>query len=139
MEPEFVRKLAALQKMSCPELRACWQETFGAAAPKGMTKDVLLDRLSEALEHTTVQNIRKSSRKGGTRIKYFPRPGVVRKCMYKSQLHVVKETESGFEYEGRLYKSYSAIARRMTGWRANGLNMFGITERPRSSRSNMPL
>lgn len=130
MEPEFVRKLAALQKMSCPELRACWRETFGAAAPKGMTKDVLIDRLGDVLEQQQSLAVRRPSRKGGPRIKYFPRPGVVRKCMYKSQLHVVKETESGFEYEGRLYKSYSAIARRITGRRINGLNMFGITATP---------
>ena len=134
MNPEWIRQLASLQKMSCPELRACWRERFGVPAPKGMTKDVLLDRLSESLEKDTAPTSPRPSRKGGTRIKYFPHPGVVRKCIYKSQLHVVKETERGFEYEGRLYRSYSAIARRMTGWRANGLTMFGITERPHSSR-----
>lgn len=137
MNHEWISQLAMLQKMACPELRACWRERFGVAAPKGMTKEVLIDRLSETLEQDATLKVTRPSRKGGTRIKYFPRPGVVRKCIYKSQLHVVKETERGFEYEGRLYKSYSAIARRMTGWRANGLTMFGITERPHPARQKI--
>jgi hypothetical protein len=42
---------------------------------------------------------------------------------------VVKVLAGGFEYESRLYRSLSAIAREVTGTRWNGLLFFGLTER----------
>ena len=42
---------------------------------------------------------------------------------------VVKVLAGGFEYESRLYRSLSAIAREVTGTRWNGLLFFGLAER----------
>jgi hypothetical protein len=42
---------------------------------------------------------------------------------------VVKVLKEGFEYEARLYRSLSAIAREVTGTRWNGLLFFGLAER----------
>jgi len=45
-----------------------------------------------------------------------------------------KELRDGFEFEGRKYKSLSAIARAITGTRWNGWRFFGIREIKRSDR-----
>ena len=44
---------------------------------------------------------------------------------YKGRSIVVKVREGGFEYEGKLYKSLSAIAREVTGTKWNGFLFFG--------------
>jgi hypothetical protein len=40
--------------------------------------------------------------------------------------HVVTVTADGFEWQGRPYKSLSAIARAITGTRWNGWVFFGL-------------
>ena len=41
----------------------------------------------------------------------------------------VTVTETGFEWEGRPYRSLSAVARDICGQRWNGLLFFGLTQR----------
>ena len=45
--------------------------------------------------------------------------------------HTVTVLDDGFEYQGRPYKSLSAIARAITGTRWNGYRFFGLRERKR--------
>jgi hypothetical protein len=45
---------------------------------------------------------------------------------YKGRSIVVKVREGGFEYEGRIYKSLSAVAREVTGTKWNGYLFFGL-------------
>ena len=44
---------------------------------------------------------------------------------YKGRKIVVKVRDAGFEYEGKLYRSLSAIAREVTGTKWNGFLFFG--------------
>jgi len=61
----------------------------------------------------------------------LPMPGslIVRK--YKDQTLVVKVLDDGFEYEGRRFKSLSAIAGEVTGTRWNGFAFFGLDREAR--------
>ena len=43
--------------------------------------------------------------------------------------HIVTVTADGFEWQGRPYKSLSAIARAITGTRWNGWVFFGLKSR----------
>ena len=45
---------------------------------------------------------------------------------YRSVEHVVTVLQDGFEYEGRPYRSLSAIARNITQTRWNGWTFFGL-------------
>jgi hypothetical protein len=45
---------------------------------------------------------------------------------YKGRSIVVKVRENGFEYESRIYKSLSAVAREVTGTKWNGFLFFGL-------------
>jgi hypothetical protein len=55
----------------------------------------------------------------------LPAPGGVIERRYKGRDIVVKVRQEGFEYEGKLYKSLSAIAREVTGTKWNGFLFFG--------------
>ena len=45
--------------------------------------------------------------------------------------HTVTVLKDGFDWQGRRYKSLSAVARAITGTRWNGYRFFGLRERKR--------
>jgi hypothetical protein len=47
--------------------------------------------------------------------------------------HTITVLRDGFEWQGRPYKSLSAIARAITGTRWNGYRFFGLRERKRGN------
>ena len=59
----------------------------------------------------------------------LPPPGTLLSRHYRGQAFVVRVSHEGFEYQGRQYRSLSAIAREITGTRWNGLAFFHLTER----------
>ena len=61
----------------------------------------------------------------------LPAVGSVLQREYRKQLIQAHVRADGFEYQGRCYRSLSAIAREVTGTRWNGLLFFGLTERRR--------
>ncbi len=56
----------------------------------------------------------------------LPMPGVVLTRKYKNQEIHVTVLEHGFEYEGKIYRSLSAVARRVTGSHWNGYDFFNL-------------
>ena len=52
---------------------------------------------------------------------------------WQSVEHVVTVTADGFEWQGRPYKSLSAIARAITGTRWNGWVFFGLKNHRRGA------
>ncbi|GJQ28397.1 MAG: hypothetical protein HBSAPP03_02810 [Phycisphaerae bacterium] len=56
----------------------------------------------------------------------FPKPGAVLRREYKGQAVVVRVLPRGFEYEGEVYRSLTAIARKITGAHWNGVSFFGL-------------
>lgn len=56
----------------------------------------------------------------------FPKPGSVIRREYKGRAIVVRVLPRGFEYEGEVYRSLTAIARNITGAHWNGVSFFGL-------------
>jgi hypothetical protein len=56
----------------------------------------------------------------------LPMPGTVLTRHYKGQTVQVMVKPDGFEYEGEMYKSLSAIAKKITGSHWNGFSFFGV-------------
>jgi len=56
----------------------------------------------------------------------LPVPGAVITRQYKGELLQVKVLPGGFEYEGEVYKSLSAVAKAITGTHWNGYHFFGL-------------
>ena len=57
-----------------------------------------------------------------------PLPGTVITRRYKGRSIQVKVVASGFEFEGELFKSLSAVAKRVTGSHWNGYKFFNLTK-----------
>jgi hypothetical protein len=141
---DVLRRLAALKTAPAGELQAQWRELFGKEAPPhnrtflqsrlayriqelaygGLRPETLrrLEALGEQLDggNVTLRRIRTDDRPiAGTRL--------VRN--YQGVEHTVTVRVDGFEWEGRPYRSLSAIARAITGTRWNGWTFFGIANR----------
>lgn len=58
-----------------------------------------------------------------------PIPGTVIEREYKGKVLRVTVLASGFEFEGEVFKSLSALARAITGSHTNGFLFFGLTKR----------
>jgi len=56
----------------------------------------------------------------------LPMPGAVLTRRYKGRMIEVRVLPDGFEYEGEIYKSLSAVARAVTGTHWNGYHFFRL-------------
>jgi hypothetical protein len=60
-----------------------------------------------------------------------PAPGAILTRQFRGQSIAVTVLAEGFDYQGRQYRSLSAVASEVTGTRWNGLAFFGLTGQPR--------
>ena len=72
------------------------------------------------------QNADNQASKGRIRDRRLPIPGTVISKVYKGTIINVKVLDKGFEYDGRTYRSLSAIAGAVTGQHWNGYLFFGL-------------
>jgi len=56
----------------------------------------------------------------------LPMPGAVITRMHKGRKIMVKVRDDGFEYEGQIFRSLTAIAKEITGAHWNGYDFFGL-------------
>ena len=68
---------------------------------------------------------------GPVRDPRLPKPGMVLSRPYRGHDIRVTVLDKGFEWQGRPYRSLSAIAREVIGQRWNGMLFFGLTKRDR--------
>ena len=54
-------------------------------------------------------------------------PGTTLSRKYKGRTILVRVLRRGFEYEGKVYRSLSAVAKAVTGSHWNGYLFFGLT------------
>ncbi|QOJ01910.1 MAG: DUF2924 domain-containing protein [Phycisphaeraceae bacterium] len=59
----------------------------------------------------------------------LPAPGTVLRRSFKGAEHEVTVLPNGFEYEGKAYRSLSAVATAITGSHWNGFLFFGLTKK----------
>jgi hypothetical protein len=58
----------------------------------------------------------------------LPPPGSVLTRIYKGEALQVRVLDGGFEFEGRAFKSLSAVAREITGTHCNGFHFFRLNK-----------
>ena len=150
MERTVLARLAALKNMSVKELKAEWQSLYGEPAPNN-SRIFLEIRLGYRIQELTYGGIDRETRRmldlladeveGLARRKNRiadPRKPVAGTRMvreWNGVEHTVTVLTDGFEWQGRKYKSLSAIARAITGTRWNGWRYFGVRERKKGDRS----
>ena len=141
-------RLAALKITATPALKQMWRELFGTEPPpynRRFLESRLAYRVQElaygGLKPETVARLEALGDQldGGNvvirRMRGDDMPIVGTRLVreYQGVDHCVTVLRDGFEYEGRAYKSLSAIARAITGTRWNGLLFFGIRNRRRAA------
>lgn len=67
--------------------------------------------------------------RGRTRDPRLPAPGTLISREYRGRLIEVLVKDNGFEYEGRPYRSLSAISKAVTGAHWNGYDFFALKNR----------
>ena len=141
---DVLRRLAALQTAPTSDLKQQWRELFGREPPafnRAYLQSRLAYRVQElaygGLKPETVARLEALGEKldGGNialrRIRADDRliAGTRLIREYQGVEHAVTVLVDGFEYEGRPYRSLSAIARAITGTRWNGWTFFGLRGR----------
>ncbi|MFO0992607.1 MAG: DUF2924 domain-containing protein [Hyphomicrobiales bacterium] len=134
-------RLAALKAASTTELRKQWRQLFETEPPlynRRFLESRLAYRIQElaygGLKPETLKRLRdlaedlNSGDPKGRRqlVKNRPIAGTRLIREYQGIEHCVTVRDEGYEYQGRPYKSLSAIARAITGTRWNGLTFFGL-------------
>ncbi|HUQ94922.1 MAG TPA: DUF2924 domain-containing protein [Bryobacteraceae bacterium] len=88
-------------------------------------------RNGQSLDHTVITTIA-----GSQHDSRLPLPGSLVIKEYRGQTYVVKVLDTGFEYDGRRYRSLSAIAQDITGTKWNGYLFFGLTKENTSGKKS---
>ncbi len=57
----------------------------------------------------------------------LPPPGTYLEREYKGRRVIAKVLDGGFEFDGEIYRSLSAIAHKVTGTKWNGFLFFNLT------------
>jgi hypothetical protein len=138
MADSVLAQLAALKAAPVAALKQKWRDLFEREPPpynRRFLETRLAYRIQElaygGLKPETVERLDAiaDELKGGKRRKYFdsrPIAGTRLLREWKGVEHCVTVRDDDFEYQGRPFKSLSAIARAITGTRWNGLIFFGI-------------
>jgi hypothetical protein len=87
---------------------------------KVVPKQAFDDLMAEAENGNGNHNPAKAKRKKG------PAPGTLLSREYKGEGYTVKVLNKGFEYDGRVFRSLSAVAREITGSHWNGNLFFNL-------------
>jgi len=141
MTQSVLAQLAALKTAPIGDLKARWRALFEREPPPfnrryiesrlayriqelaygGLKPETIerLEALAEELEADSTKGRRKVS-------KSMPTIGTQLVRDWQGIEHRVTVAENGFVYEGKPYKSLSAIARAITGTRWNGWLFFGL-------------
>lgn len=137
-------RIAALKAMPVGELRRQWQQLFDIPPPRynrRFLESRLAYRLQElaygGLKPATVARLETLGQQldGGDiavrrrRADERPISGTKLIREYQGAAYTVTVLQDGYEWQGRSYKSLSAIARAITGTRWNGLVFFGLKNR----------
>ncbi|HEV7264136.1 MAG TPA: DUF2924 domain-containing protein [Falsiroseomonas sp.] len=141
---QVLRRLAALQSAPTAELKDQWRTLFGKEPPP-FNRAYIQSRLAYRIQELAYGGLKPETRArlealgeqldGGNvvlrrvRADSRPLPGTRLLREYDGVQHVVTVRADDFEFEGRPYRSLSAIARHITGTRWNGWTFFGLKGR----------
>ena len=128
-------KINALVKMDIAELKALWHKYFDYKPPK-YDREYMTRRIAYHIQALAYGGLSKSAKNKLDRLafggqstvqdKYRLRPGTRLIKDYKGQRLMVSVREDGFEYDGRLFKTLTMIAREITGNPISGPAFFGV-------------
>ena len=158
MPPTLEQQLAGLVYQSPAALRQRYAELFGEVCHTG-NKAWLLKRIAWRLQSLAAGDLSERARRHAAALandadlrlsppkaalpaqraapraddRRLPSPGTVLTRRYKGQTLHVRILERGFEFDGAVYASLSAVAKAITGSHCNGYLFFRLTTKGASS------
>jgi hypothetical protein len=142
-------EIGRLPNLSLLELRQRWQTLLGHPAPKSLRRNFLARAVAYQMQvevygglsaatkrrlreiANAVRNGDANAIPGSSRIK----PGTQMIRQWQNTTHTVTALAEGFEWNGRTYKSLSAVANAITGTNWNGFAFFGIKRAPSGNKN----
>ena len=144
MTDTVLARIAVLKLMPIPQLKQKWRDLFETEPPP-YNRRFLEHRLAYRIQELAYGGLKPETLKrlkalgeqldGGDPVRRRqpanerPIAGTRLIREYQGVEHCVTVRETDFEYQGRPFKSLSAIARDITGTRWNGLLFFGLKNR----------
>ena len=142
-------EIGRLPNLSLLELRHRWKTLFGHPAPKSLRRNFLARAVAYQMQVDTYGGLSVATKRrlreianavrtgdanamlGSSRIK----PGTQMIRQWQGTTHTVTALAEGFEWNGRTYKSLSAVANAITGTNWNGFAFFGIKRAPSGNKN----
>ena len=142
-------EIGRLPNLSLFELRNRWKTLFGHPAPKSLRRTFLARAVAYQMQveaygglsvatkrrlreiANAVRNGDANAIPGSSRIKQ----GTQMIRQWQNTTHTVTALAEGFEWNGRTYKSLSAVANAITGTNWNGFAFFGIKRAPSGNKN----
>jgi hypothetical protein len=157
MDPSIPQQIAALQRMTVPQLRSRYAEVFGEETP-AHNRAWLLKRIAWRLQAQAEGDLSERARQRAAELARdadlrlsppkvlaqaapertstaavpdkpddrLPPPGTILTRTYKGETIQVQVLPHGFEFQGAVYKSLSAVAKAITGSHCNGFLFFRL-------------
>jgi hypothetical protein len=147
-------ELAALQHLSPKELRQKYADVFGEASRSG-NKDYLVKRIGWRIQSLAEGGLSERAKARAAELardadirvtvprttaptvvtlpappmnRRLPMPGAVLTRQYQGRLIQVTVLPKGFEWDGTVYRSLSAVAKAVTGSHWNGYGFFNLLQ-----------
>ena len=144
MTDSVLTRVAALKALPIPALKQQWRDLFETEPPpynRRFLEHRLAYRIQElaygGLKRETIERLQAiaedldggdpTRRRRSANDRPIAGTRLIRE--YQGVEHCVTVRDADFEYQGRPYKSLSAVARAITGTRWNGLLFFGLKNR----------
>jgi hypothetical protein len=142
-------EIRRLPDLSLAELRNRWKALYGNPAPQSLRRNFLARAVAyqmqvEAyggLSNSTKRRLREITEavRGGNPdaagVARRIRPGTQMIREWRDKTHIVTAISEGFEWNGKTYKSLSAVAKQITGTNWNGYAFFGIKRAATSNKN----
>jgi len=140
MSGTVLRQIAMLKTRSTPELHDMWRELFDREPPV-LGRRYLEDRIAYRVQELHFGGLSDRARRRLDALADQLEPKAARRRdpgrpiagtrlvrEWQGVQHIVEVREHDFEYEGRPYRSLSAVAREIAGTRWNGWLFFGLRQ-----------
>ena len=131
MISDLEAEVAALKQLNLHELRDKWRERFGAP-PKVRSTEILRLLLAWRIQAVALGGLDRETRNALSRRGPVVAEGqdlgigATLRRTWNGEEHVVTVVDKGFEWNGRTFKSLSAVATTIAGSRWNGPRFFGL-------------
>ena len=142
-----IKQVAILPEMTTDELKQMWKK-YHKTTPPPFNRVFLIKRLAYRIQELAYGGLSKEteqrldglasdengqSSKMPAKEQILPGTRLVRG--WKGVEHSCTVLDDGFEYQGRRFKSLTAVANFITGSRWNGLVFFGLKKQGRGGKS----